>query len=113
MNIILTGALAFLMASAPFARQSAVNGDIRRANLKDAAYRDAARELHEYWGDDDWVKESSIEGFQVKTAFGDLTGDGVEEAAVQVYYGMGGSGSFPGVFVYSLNNGALKRMRDV
>ncbi len=101
------------MALASSVGQSAVNRSIRGANLKDAAYRDAARELHEYWGDDDWVQESSIEGFQVIPAFGDLTGDGVEEAALRVYYGMGGSGSFTGVFVYSLDKGVLKRIATV
>ena len=50
MNLILAGALAALMAFAPSASQSAVTRSIRRANLKDAAYRDAERELHEYWG---------------------------------------------------------------
>lgn len=113
MNLILAGALAFLIAFAPSAGQLAINRDIRRANLKDAAYRDAARELHEYWGDDDWVQESGIEGFQVTPAFGDLTGDGVEEAALRVYYGMGGSGSFTGVFVYSLGGGVPRRIAAV
>jgi hypothetical protein len=113
LNLILAGALAALMAFAPAAGQSAVSSNIRSANLKDAAYRDAARELHEYWGDDDWVQESSIEGFQVTPAFGDLTGDGAEEAALRVYYGMGGSGSFTGVFVYSLDGGAPRRIAAV
>lgn len=113
MNLILASALAVLTAFAHSAGQSAVNRGIRGVNLKDAAYRDAAREMHEYWGNDDWVQESNIEGFQVRPAFGDLTGDGVEEAAVQVYYGMGGSGSFTGVFVYSLDNRTLKRIATV
>lgn len=112
-NLILAGALAALMSFAPAFGQSTVERSIRRANLKDAAYRDAARELREYWGDDDWVQESNIEGFQVTPAFGDLTGDGVEEAALRVYYGMGGSGSFTGVFVYSLDGGAPRRIAAV
>lgn len=113
MNLILAAALVVLTTFAPHAGQSAVDRGIRRANLKDAAYRDAARELHEYWGDDEWIQEGNIEGFQVIPAFGDLTGDSVEEAAVRVYYGMGGSGSFTGVFVYSLDGGALTRIATV
>lgn len=112
-KLILAGAIAVLLVFVPVVGQSAVDRSIRRANLKDAAYRDAARELREYWGDDDWVQESSIEGFQVTPAFGDLTGDGVEEAALLVYYGMGGSGSFTGVFVYSLDGGAPRRIAAV
>lgn len=113
MTLILASALVVLTTFASPAGQSAGDRSIRRANLKDAAYRDAARELHEYWGDDDWVQEGNIEGFQVIPAFGDLTGDGVEEAALRVYYGMGGSGSFTGVFIYSLDKGTLTRIATI
>jgi hypothetical protein len=40
---------------------------------------------------------------QIKVSFGDLTGDDVEEAAVLLNYGGGGSGWFSEVFVYGVN----------
>jgi hypothetical protein len=79
---------------------------IRQVNLKSSAYEDAVKTLRDYWGDSDYAQENNIQEFQTKVAYGDLTGDGIEEAAVQVYYTMGGSGSFTGVFVYALEKGS-------
>ena len=97
--------LLIIIFLSPFANsfaQSANASDskIRNADLKSAAYRDSVRTMREYWPDDDWVREDNIREFQVKNAFGDLTGDRVEEAAVSVSYNLGGSGEFTGVFVY-------------
>lgn len=83
---------------------SQANRDIRRTNLKDAAYRDAVKYLKEDWGEDaDWAIESNIADFSIKTAFGDLNGDNVEESAVWANYNMGGSGSINRVLIYELD----------
>lgn len=80
------------------------NRDIRKVNLKDAAYRDAVKYLKEDWGEDtDWAIESNIADFSIKSAFGDLNGDDVEEAAVWANYNMGGSGSVNRVLIYELD----------
>ena len=107
---ILAGAVLILVA---FDVSLGQVSNIRRSDLKSAAYRDAARTLREYWGDEDWAQESNIQGFQTDAVYGDLTGDGSEEAAVQVHYTMGGSGSFTGVFVYALEGGSPKLIATV
>ena len=96
--------------------QRSTNQNIRKFNLKDVAYRDAVKTLRQDWGEavkfaekngekDDWVREKNIEGVEAKPTYGDITGDRNDEAAVSVYYGLGGSGSFSGVFVYTLKDG--------
>jgi hypothetical protein len=104
--------IIFAALTVPFG-QTQSSHSIRQVNLKDAAYQEAVRTLHEYWGTDDWVQESNVQEFQTNIAYGDLTGDGSEEAAVQVHYTMGGSGSFTGVFVYTLQVESPKLMGTV
>jgi hypothetical protein len=93
---IILGAVFPLCAQTP----SRATAKIQSLDLKSAAYRDAVKTMHDYWPDDEFVRENNIRDFQVKYAFGDLTGDGLEEAAASVSYNFGGSGGFTGVFVY-------------
>jgi hypothetical protein len=97
--------------------QRGTSKDIRKFNLKTFAYRDAVKTLRQDWDeavkfikkngeDDDWVQEKNIEGFEAKPTYGDMTGDRSDEAAVNVQYGLGGSGSFSSVFIYTLKNGS-------
>jgi len=97
--------------------QRSTNQHIRKFNLKSFAYRDAVKTLRQDWaeavkfikedgGKDDWVQEKNIVGFEAKSVYGDITGDGSDEAAVNVYYSLGGSGSFTCVYVYTLKDGS-------
>src|SRR5882724_11484141 len=115
--------LAFLVAttssvaSSNQLRQKSTNQNIRKFDLKKLAYREAVKTLRQDWAEavrfmekngdkDDWVQEKNIEGFEAKSTYGDITGDRSDDAAVSVYYGLGGSGSFTGVFVYTLRDGS-------
>jgi hypothetical protein len=110
MNLRITISVIVLSAVIPVVGQvrNPAATKIRTSELKSAAYRDAVRTMHDYWPDEEWVREDNIRGFQVKYAFGDLTRDGIEEAAVSVSYNFGGSGGFTGVFVYSSDRAAVK-----
>jgi hypothetical protein len=110
MNLRITISVMVLSAVIPVIAQvrNPAATKIRTSELKSAAYRDAVRTMHDYWPDEEWVREDNIRGFQVKYAFGDLTRDGIEEAAVSVSYNFGGSGGFTGVFVYTSDRSALK-----
>lgn len=102
--------LLLLVITFPFAfsQMLQLNQGIRKLDLKAAARLDAVRTMHDYWPNEDWVREENIKDFAVKYAFGDLTGDQIEEAAALVRYDFGGSGEFTGVFVYSQENGDAK-----
>lgn len=103
--------LLILVACAPAFAQT--SHEIRKVNLKSIAHRDAVRTMHDYWGNDDWVREENIQEFQTTFAFGDLTGDNNEEGVILVDYNLGGSGSFTGVFVYSLQKGVPRLIATV
>jgi hypothetical protein len=89
------------------------NQQIRKANLKTVVRRDAIRTMHDFWGNDDWVRAENIHEFQTMNAFGDLTGDRSEEGVILVSYNLGGSGEFTGVFVYSLQKGVPRLIATV
>ncbi len=93
--------LALATSSMTFGSQVSQQGasqDIRKFNLKDFAYREAVRTLRQDWaeavksieeqgdkgGEDDWVQAKKIQSFGAKPIYGDLTGDGSDEAAVSV-----------------------------
>jgi hypothetical protein len=95
--------------------QRSTNQHIRKFNLKRMANQEAVKTLRQDWADavkgieedggkDDWVQEKNIEGFEAKSTYGDITGDGGDEAAVNVRYDLGGSGEFSAVFVYTLKD---------
>ncbi|MGB9181922.1 MAG: hypothetical protein WCB68_22015 [Pyrinomonadaceae bacterium] len=90
-------------ANAP-ARQRISNQVIRNINLKNHAYQDAVKTLKDDWADVD-AQEKDIESFQTKSTYGDITGDGNDDAAVYVRYGLGGVSTFTGVFIYTLKTG--------
>ena len=105
------------VASSNQLRQKSTNQNIRKFDLKSFAYREAVKTLRQDWAEavrfmekngdkDDWVQEKNIEGFEAKSTYGDITGDRSDDAAVSVYYGLGGSGSFTGVFIYTLRDGS-------
>jgi hypothetical protein len=58
-----------------------------------------------YEGNSQETFSYSIE--KVTVAYGDLTGDGVDEAAVTLYYTGGGTGAFSKGFVFTLRDGRL------
>ena len=101
------------------AKQRGAHQTIRKFNLNDFAHQEAVRTLRQDWaeavkfikeagdegGEDDWVQAKNIMGFEAKPFYGDLTGDGSEEAAVSVHYELGGTSSFTAVFVYTLKDG--------
>jgi serine/threonine protein kinase len=83
------------------------NEQIRRVNFRRVAYQTAARGLREHWGREYWGEgytQRDIADFRATPVFGDISGDGNDEAAVSVHYNMGGSGSFTGVFIYTLRD---------
>ena len=119
----------FVLAASPVAlakqpAKSSANQSIRQFDFKKLAYQEAVRTLRKDWAeavkgitkkgaDDDFVQAKNIADFEVKSAFGDLTADGSEEAAVRVEYNLGGSGEFTAVFVYTMrgkNPGLLARL---
>jgi hypothetical protein len=101
MRLIFIPIIVLHLFAVSFSQSSSqASSAIRKAELKSISYRDSVRTMHDYWGNDEWVREDNIRGFQVKYVFGDLAGDRDEEAAVSVSYNFGGSGSFTGVFVY-------------
>lgn len=85
-----------------------LNEEIRKIDFKKVAKETATQRMHEYWPDEDFVKAKNIGSFTAKPSFGDLTGDGIDEVAVRVFYHLGGSGSFTGVFIYSLRDGSTE-----
>lgn len=105
------------VASSNQLRQKSANQNIRKFDLKSVAYREAAKTLRQDWaeavkfikenGDDDWVQAKYIVDFEAKPTYGDITGDGSDEAAVNVQYNLKASNStFTAVFVYTLKNGS-------
>lgn len=86
--------------------RNAISGqEIRKADLKDAAYRYVIDNLAE---DEEGLEitKNDINGFSVEKSFGNLTGDLKEEAAVLVSYYVGGTGASGRhkILVYSLEN---------
>jgi hypothetical protein len=50
---------------------------------------------------------------RVKIAYGDLTGDGEDEAAVILYYTGGGTGAFSKGFLFTLHKGQLNLLNTI
>jgi len=89
-------------------RNVATGQEIRKADLKGAAYRYVIGNLAEDEEGLDVTKDD-INGFSIEKSFGNLTGDPNEEAAVLVSYYVGGTGASGRhrVLVYSLDKGDL------
>lgn len=87
-------------------------GDIRRFDFRNFSYRAAGellrvsegRGVYQSSGDETF----SFDVERVMVAYGDVTGDGSDEAAVTVYYTGGGTGAFSKGFLFALQGGRLK-----
>ena len=100
----------------PLAQTSKINLNqtIRKAKLKDAAYKIVAGTLQtDEEGLD--ITEDDISEFSVETSFGDLTGDDSEEAAVLVDYYVGGTGASGRrkVLVFTLEDNELQLLGTI
>jgi len=102
---------AVLLAGGPARSRAKSVGDIRRIDFRNFVY-DAGGESvrvrrghgsYRERGDVDFVY--SVE--RVNVSYGDLNGDGREEAAVTLYYSGGGTGFFSKGFVFTLRRGRL------
>lgn len=73
--------------------------DIRTINFKKMSYR---------------LGDATIKGGDnsVQVVYGDLNGDGIEEAAVSLNYTTGGNGAYSKGFVYGIKEGKLQRMAE-
>jgi hypothetical protein len=81
-----------------------VGKDIRKADLVTLAYHQAVKDFRD-----------GIEVFHAEISYGDLTGDGNEDAAVQVLCRLGpaASASWTDVFIYSLRKGRAELVARV
>lgn len=91
------------------------NGDIRKSSIITLAYRDAIDTEKRNWAkvqtlvEKDQsanfrVGEEEITSFGTDLDYGDLTGDGIEEAIIAYHYSWGVSGRACGVLVYTLKD---------
>ena len=85
--------------------------DIRKVNFQNFAYDMGGESVRvsggrgTYQGRAEEVFSYSVE--RVRVSYGDLTGDGKDEAAVTLYYTGGGTGAFSKGFVFTLRQGRL------
>ncbi len=73
--------------------------DIRTINFKKMSYK---------------LGDTSVKGTDnnVQTAYGDLDGDGKDEAIVNITYTTGGEGAFSKGLVYAIKDGKLQRLTE-
>lgn len=88
-----------------------MQADVRRVDFRNFRYRDWGEEIRITRGRGTY-KEASDTDFaysidRVKVVYGDLTGDGREEAAVVLYYNGGGTGAFSRCFIFGVRKGRL------
>ena len=106
---LLLGSMLFMVGPVRGRAKSA--RDIRRIDFKNFVYNAGGESVrlrrgrgsYRERGDSDFVY--SVERVQV--AYGDLTGDGQDEAAVTLYYTGGGTGAFSKGFVFTMRRGRL------
>jgi len=85
--------------------------DIRQVDFQNFAYNVGSESMRisggggTYNGRGKEVFSYSVE--RVRVSYGDLTGDGKNEAAVTLYYTGGGTGAFSKGFVFTLRQGRL------
>jgi hypothetical protein len=85
--------------------------DIRRFDFRNFAYDTGGAKVRvhrgrgTYQAHGDEVFSYRVE--RVSVSYGDLTGDGKEEAAVTLYYTGGGTGAFSTGFIFTLRRGRL------
>src|SRR5438477_10884132 len=85
--------------------------DIRQIDFKNFVYEMGSENVRvkggrgTYQGGGDEVFAYSVE--RVSVAYGDLTGDGKDEAAVTLYYTGGGTGAFSKGFVFTIRRRRL------
>jgi hypothetical protein len=99
-----------LMAGVAQSRPKPVH-DIRQFDFKNFVYDTGGETVRvsggrgAYQGREEEVFSYSVE--RVSVSYGDLTGDGKDEAAVTLYYTGGGTGAFSKGFVFTLRRGRL------
>ncbi len=99
-----------LMAGVAQSRPKPVH-DIRRFDFQNFTYNTGGENLQishgrgAYRGQGEEVFSYSVE--RVSISYGDLTGDGRDEAAVTLYYTGGGTGAFSKGFVFTSRQGRL------
>ncbi len=85
--------------------------NIRQVDFKNFVYRGGGEDVRVRRGRGTYRERGgadfvySVEG--VRVSYGDLTGDGREEAAVTLYYTGGGTGAFSKGFLFTLRQGRL------
>jgi len=100
------------------------NEDIRKSGVIILAYRDAIdtekRNLakaqtfvEKDQSANSRVGEEEITSFEAELDYGDLTGDGIEEAVIAFHYSWGVSGRACGVLVYTLKDGQPRLLLSV
>lgn len=91
------------------ARSAGLKTDIRQVDFKNLSYNVNAKLVLMRKGKGEYVsRRDKYESFSAnvdKIIYGDLTGDGKDEAAVVVGYRGSGTGSFNDGFIYILRNG--------
>lgn len=106
---LLLSSILLTPAAAPRHGQSR---DIRRVDFRNFAFKDGGESLRVRRGRgtyrDSGDTDFSYAVERVSVAYGDLTGDGREEAAVTLYYTGGGTGAFSKGFVFTMRRGRLE-----
>lgn len=91
------------------AQSTGVKTDIKQVDFKNFTYPVNGKSVHMRKGKGEYVNrrdnDESFEANVDKVVYGDLTGDGMDEAAVVIAYRGGGSGSYNDGFIYILKNG--------
>jgi hypothetical protein len=88
-----------------------VAGDVRRIDFQNFTYESGGEEIRVkrgrgvYKTSGDADASYSVE--RVKTVYGDLTGDGRDEAVVILYYTGGGTGAFSKGFLFAVRKGRM------
>ena len=102
--------ILFLLPALSTRADSPPAAGIQQLNVEEAVHKHVLDNLNiEDWPD---IVEDDIDSFHTSASFGDLTGDGVEEAAVFVSYFVGGTAASKRarVFVYRDKDGTLHLM---
>jgi hypothetical protein len=91
------------------AQPTGVKTDIKQVDFKNYTYLVNGKSIHVRKGTGAYIdrrdRDESFSADVDKIVYGDLTGDGMDEAAVVIAYRGSGSGSFNDGFVYALKNG--------
>jgi hypothetical protein len=82
---------------------------IQQVDFKNLTYPVEGKPVRMHKGEGEYIsrrdRDESFSAEVDKIVYGDLTGDGKDEAAVVIHYRGSGSGSFDDGFIYTLKNG--------